>query len=84
MSDILSKLEQGIQEIFPDIGDMEITAEMELGEIPDWDSMSAVNLQSFIEQQFQVSVPQDLLNEETKVGEVITFIEEPEKMEMAV
>ncbi len=82
MGDIFEKLREGIQQLFPEIDDMEIRLETELGEIPDWDSMSAVNLQSFLEQEFRVSVPQDLLSEETTVGEVISFVEEPEKIEM--
>ena len=82
MGDIFKKLQDGIRQLFPEIDDMEIQLETELGEIPDWDSMSAVNLQSFLEQEFKVTVPQDLLNEETTVKEVISFVEEPEKMEM--
>lgn len=82
MGDIFEKLRDGILQLFPEIDDMDIRLETELGEIPDWDSMSAVNLQSFLEQEFSVSVPQDLLNEETTVGEVISFVEEPEKIEM--
>ena len=78
MSDIFEKLRDGIRQLFPDIDDMEIRLETELGEIPDWDSMSAVNLQSFLEQEFKVTIPQDLLNEETTVKEVISFVEEPE------
>ncbi len=83
MSDIIGKIEEGLQELFPEMGDMEITPETQLGEIPDWDSMSSVNFQSFLEQNFNVSIPQDLLNEETKVAEVITFIKEPDKIAAA-
>ena len=80
MSDILSKIEKGLKEIFPEIGRMKITTDMLLGQIPDWDSMSSVNFQGFLEQQFKVSVPQDLLNTETSISEVISFITEPAAM----
>ncbi len=80
MSDMLTRIVEGLKEIFPDIEDMEITPETALGDIPDWDSMSAVNFQSFIELNFQVSVPQDVLNEETAIAEVIGFIQSPEKI----
>ena len=80
MNAILTQIIEGLQEIFPDMGDMAITSDTELGEIPDWDSMSAVNFQSFVEQNFQVSIPLDILSEENTVGEVISFIEEPDKI----
>ncbi len=78
MSDTFSKIEEGIEELFPETEDMDITPDMELGEIPDWDSMASVNLQGFLEQTFQVTVPQDFLNEETKINEVVAFVEEKE------
>ncbi len=80
MVDIFRKIANGIKELFPEAGDMEITLETVLGEIPEWDSMNAVNLQVFLEQQFQVFVPEDLLNGETTLGEVVSFVEEPEKI----
>jgi len=80
MNDILTKIIEGLQEIFPDTGDMAITPDTELGEIPDWDSMSAVNFQSFVEQNFQLSIPLDILSEGNTVGEVISFVEEPDKI----
>ncbi len=76
MSDTFSKIEEGIQELFPETEDMDITPDMELGAIPDWDSMASVNLQGFLEQTFRITVPQDLLHEETKISEVISFVEE--------
>ena len=80
MSDVLKKLVEGIQELFPEAEEIEITTETRLEEIPDWDSMAAVNLQSYIEQTFEVAIAQDLLNEEATIGEVIGFIEHPETM----
>jgi acyl carrier protein len=77
MEDVLERIKTGFQEIFPELGDTPITADTQLGDIPDWDSMAAVNLQSFVDQQFQVSIPDDLLGEETTVGELIAFIQNP-------
>ncbi len=76
MSDTFSKIEEGILELFPETEDMDITPDMELGGIPDWDSMAAVNLQGFLEQAFQIVVPLDLLDEESTIREVISFVEE--------
>ncbi len=81
MSDTLERIKQGLEEIFPEAADMEITPDMELGELPDWDSMSSVNFQTFIEEEFSVTIPQDRLNENVTVNEVIEMIENPEKID---
>ena len=84
MSDTFDKIRDGIQEIFPEAADMEITNDTTLEEIPDWDSMSAVNLQGYIEQTFQVIIPQDLLVDETTIQEVISYVKDPEKIKEAM
>ena len=84
MSDVFEKLVEGLYEIFPDLEDTELTPDTELGQLPDWDSMSAVNLQTFIEQSFNVIIRQDLLGEETKIGEVVDMVLDPKKIEAAV
>lgn len=84
MDDVFNDIKEGLLEIFPDIGVMEITSETRLGEIPYWDSMSSVNFQGFLEQRFSVSIPQELLSEEISIKEVISFINEPETMEKAM
>lgn len=74
MHDILTKIRNGIQELFPDIGGLPITAETRLGEIPDFDSMASVNLQTFLEANFPLKIPLDMLNEETTIGELVIHI----------
>jgi acyl carrier protein len=74
MDDILTKIRNGILELFPDIGSLPITADMRLGEIPDFDSMAAVNLQTFLEGNFPLKIPLDMLNEETTIGELVVHI----------
>jgi len=81
MADIFRDINEGLLEIFPDIGDMPMTTETRLGDIPDWDSMSAVNFQGFLEQRFGISVPQELLSEEVSIKDVISFVTEPAAME---
>lgn len=80
MEDILEQIKTGFQEIFPDLGDMTIDLNTQLGDIPDWDSMSAVNVQTLLDQQFQISVPEDLLGDETKISDLISYIQNPELM----
>jgi acyl carrier protein len=84
LENILTHITNGLQEIFPDIRGLSISPDTELGEIPDWDSMAAVNFQSFLEQEFQMSVPQDLLGEETTIREVIGYINNPDSASVTV
>ena len=62
---------------------MTMTHETQLGELPEWDSMAAVNLQTSILQQFQVEVPLELLGDQTTVQDVIDFMGNPVPSEAA-
>jgi acyl carrier protein len=79
----LDKIIQGIFDIFPDLDGLEFNGETILGEIPDWDSMAAVNLQVFIEETFKVQLPLDLLNENAKIAEVVHYIDNPAALKAA-
>ncbi len=79
----LNKIIQGIFDIFPDLDGQELDGETCLGKIPDWDSMAAVNLQVFIEENFKVQLPLDLLNENAKISEVVKFIDDPNALKQA-
>jgi len=78
MDKILAKIKEGILENFPEITDIEISAEMKLGQIPEWDSVAAVNLQTFFKESFEMEVPLDFLNKETTIGEIVAFIAKPD------
>ena len=80
MSKTLKRITDGIRDIFPEIADAKITADTHLSEIPEWDSIAAVNLQTFLKETFGVEVPLDLMNEDTTIGELVTFIEDPASM----
>ena len=83
MGATLQKIQDILLENFPEIGDIAVTAETKLGEIPGWDSMVAVNLQMFLDEWFHVIIILDLLNEETTLGDLVIFIENPDKMAKA-
>ena len=74
MYDILNKIKSGILDIFPEVGNLPLVAETNLGQIPDFDSMAAVNLQTFLEGNFPLKVPLDMLNEELTLGELAIYI----------
>ena len=72
-----------LYEVFPECGDMPMSHETQLGELPEWDSMAAVNLQTAILQQVQIELPLELLGDQTTVQEVIDFLENPVPSEAA-
>ncbi|MDA8137862.1 MAG: acyl carrier protein, partial [Desulfobacteraceae bacterium] len=74
---IIESIIEGLREIFPDAVQMEISADTTLGQMPEWDSMAAVNLQTYLLQQFDVEVPLELLSDETTLIEIITFLKSP-------
>ncbi len=71
---ILATIRSGIEELFPDVGKVPITLQMRLGDIPDYDSMAAVNLQMFLEERFPLKVSLDMLTEDMTLGELIEYI----------
>lgn len=66
-----------LREVFPDCNDIKMSIETQLGELPGWDSMAAVNLQTSLLQQLQVEVPLELLADQTSLQEVAAFLENP-------
>jgi acyl carrier protein len=74
----VAQLIKGLEELFPECQDANLSVETALGEMPEWDSMAAVNFQTFLLQEFDIEVPLELLADETQIKEVIAFIEDPE------
>lgn len=78
MYDVWKKLKPVLQEEFLEAGDMTaVTEQTKLGEIPNWDSMAAVNLQILINETFQIDLPLDLLPDEATFADLIVFIQSP-------
>lgn len=63
-----------IKELFPEAADVTIGSETLLDDIPGWDSMSAVNLQTYLATAFGVTIPEEMLSSETSVGEIVEHI----------
>lgn len=74
MNEVMEKIKYGILDLFPEIGKAPITAEMCLGAIPNYDSMAAVNLQTFLEENFPLKVSLDILTAEMPLGELVAYI----------
>lgn len=74
MQEILTKISDGIPDLFPAAIDFEVVPGIQLNEIPEWDSMSSVNFKIFLEETFGVRIPDDLLEGESTLQDVIMFI----------
>jgi acyl carrier protein len=74
METIMSKIKEGITEIFPAAVGLEIIPDTPLSNIPDWDSMASVNFQVYLEEAFSVEIPTDLLEGGSTIGEIIAHI----------
>ena len=77
-------MKQVLLDNFFESGDGSISPETKLGEIPDWDSMEAVNLQILLHDTFHVDLPLELLQEYTTFSELIRFMEQPDMISEAV
>ena len=74
MLETLTTIREVIPELFPGATGFEVHQDTMLSDIPEWDSMTAVNFKVFLEETFGVTIPDDLLEGGSTVGEVITFI----------
>lgn len=77
MDSIFKQIIDGIREVFPESAAIDFTLDSTLGRLPEWDSMAAVNLQSYLQQQFNTQVPLELLTDETTLEEVTAFLTNP-------
>ena len=74
MLEVLATIREGIPELFPGASGFKIEPDTLLNDIPEWDSMTSVNFKVFLEETFGVSIPDDLLEGGSTIGEVISFI----------
>ena len=73
----LENLIRSLREVFSECNGMTLTQDTQLGELPEWDSMAAVNLQTVLLAQFEVEIPLELLADQTMLREVIEFLQNP-------
>lgn len=85
MQEFWEKLKAVLMEDFLEAGDLTaVTEKTKLGEIPNWDSMAAVNLQILINETFHIDLPLDLLPDEATFADLIGFIRSPETIARAM
>lgn len=77
-------MKQVLLDNFFESGDGSITPETKLGEIPDWDSMEAVNIQILLHETFHVCLPLELLHEDTIFNDLVMLMEQPDNIPAAM
>lgn len=70
----IALLSESIKEIFPEAADLLITQDTVLDDIPGWDSMAAVNLQTKLAEVFGITIPEEMLSGETSIDEILSQI----------
>lgn len=74
-ADMLMKIKEGIQDVFPEALNLELKEAMVLESIPGWDSMAAVNLQIYLENAFGVAIPGEMLTGDTRIEDILEHIQ---------
>jgi acyl carrier protein len=74
-ADMLMKIKEGIQDVFPEALNLELNEAMVLESIPGWDSMAAVNLQIYLENEFGVAIPGEMLTGDTRIEDILEHIQ---------
>lgn len=68
------RLVNAIKTVFPEFDESTFSTDMEMLQIPGWDSMNSVNLQMQIQNEFGVPMDQLVLNDESRVSEIVAFL----------
>lgn len=67
----------GVCEIFPEAEAIELAIDTRLEQLPEWDSMAAVNFQTCLLEKFDIEVPLELLADETSLEDIVAFLKSP-------
>ena len=70
----MERIRQAIKTVFPDFDESTFNPDMEMQQIPGWDSMNSVNLQVQIDTIFGVKSEEMGLNDYSKVSDITAFL----------
>lgn len=72
----MKRILESLKEIFPDFDENTFSKDLELGNIPDFDSMNAVVLQLSLESKFKKDLSELPLHQSTKIIDIIQYLKE--------
>jgi acyl carrier protein len=70
----MQRLSKAIKTVFSDFDESQFSRDLEMGQIPGWDSMNSINLQMQIESMFNIQFGEFNLNDYHKVSDIINFM----------
>jgi len=70
----MTRVVNAIKTVFPEFDEAAFGPDMEMVQIPGWDSMNSVNLQMQLQKVFDVPFDQFALTDETRVSEIAAFL----------
>lgn len=70
----MTRVVSAIKTVFPEFDAAVFNTDMEMAQIPGWDSMNSVNLQMELQKTFEVPFDQFVLSDETRVSEIVAFL----------
>ncbi len=70
----MERIRQAIKTVFPDFDESTFNPDMEMLQIPGWDSMNSVNLQVQLDTLFGVKSEEMGLNDYSKVSDIVAFL----------
>ena len=72
----MQRISQAIKSVFPEFDISRFRQDLEMGQIPGWDSMNSINLQMQIESMFNIKFGDFSLNDYHKVSDIVNFMKE--------
>lgn len=72
----MKRISNAIKLVFPEFNESQFRQDLELGQIPGWDSMNSINFQMQVESMFNVKFGDFSLNDYNKVSDVTKFLKE--------
>jgi acyl carrier protein len=70
----MQRIVEAIKTVFPDFDESTFSKDLEMEQIPGWDSMNSVNLQAQLDTLFGVKSEELGLNDYSKVSDIVTFL----------
>lgn len=70
----MERIRQAIKTVFPDFDEATFSPDMEMLQIPGWDSMNSINLQVQLDNTFGVKSEEMGLNDYSKVSDIVAFL----------
>ena len=70
----MERIKEALKSVFEDFDEKVFNEDMQLGSIPDWDSMNSISLQMELELIFDVDLSETVLKDEHRVSDLLAIL----------